>query len=157
MSIIKNKINKIREKLYLKINNGYKPSDVQKIFEEEFYNTLDQLNKSEDSMNLVDYMTTGMLLADNLNKIIKLLEEEIKKEMPNIIKNSCFSILVEYYDDEYLRIVCDCYNNVSDDVGKLLDDWVDGWYTDYDWDGGVSFCLDLNINNINKFKGRLNN
>lgn len=154
---MKNKINKIREKLYLKINNGYKPSDVQKIFEEEFYNTLDQLNKSEDSMNLVDYMTTGMLLADNLNKIIKLLEEEIKKEMPNIIKNSCYSIFVEYYDDEYLRIVCDCYNDVSDDVGKLLDGWVDGWYTDYDWDVGVSFCLDLNINNINKFKGRLNN
>ena len=108
-------------------------------------------------MNLVDYMTTGMLLADNLNKIIKLLEDEIKKEMPNIIKNSCYYIFVEYYDDEYLRIVCDCYNNVRDDVGKLLDDWIDGWYTDNDWDGGVSFCLDLNINNINKFKGKLNN
>lgn len=118
---------------------------------------MDKLIDENVKVDLVDYMTTGMLLADNLNKIIKLLEDEIKKEMPNIIKNSCYYIFVEYYDDEYLRIVCDCYNNVRDDVGKLLDDWIDGWYTDNDWDGGVSFCLDLNINNINKFKGRLNN
>lgn len=144
---------KFKNKIYLKLNNGYKPGDIYKICNEEINDALNKLDKNEDNMKLVDHMITGMLLADNLSKIIKLIEEEIKKEMPSIIKNSCYSISVDYYDDEYLRIECGCYNNVRNDLNKLLNDWVDGWYMDDDWDGGVTLCLDLNTDNINKFKG----
>ena len=135
------------------INGPIKPSDIQKEFYEEFMNYFNYYSpKGSDDMKLKDYMINAYLLGDNLRKVIDKLEEEVKREIPPIIKNSCENIYVEYMEDEgVVRIVLDCFNNVEKDINQLLDDFCEGWYSDNHYDYGLSFCYDLNPENIEKF------
>lgn len=137
------------------INGPIKSSDIQKELYEEFMNYFNYYSpKGRDDMKLKDYMVNAYLLGDNLHKMITTLDEEIKNEIPPIIRNSCEDIYVEYmeYDDKSIvRIVIDCTNNVENDLNRLLNEFCEGWYVDNDYDYGLSFCYDLNPDNIEKF------
>lgn len=141
-------------KLYYKtFHEPIKASDIHKEFYRQFNEVYERVTaEGWDNMELQDYMINAYLLGDNLRKVIDKLEEEVKREIPPIIKNSCENIYVEYMEDEgVVRIVLDCFNNVEKDINQLLDDFCEGWYSDNHYDYGLSFCYDLNPDNIEKF------
>lgn len=145
------------EELGYIINGPVKAGVIQRELFKEFqeYNKLEWCSQNDgDDMDLKDYMVNAYLLGDNLHKIISTLDEEIKNEIPAIIRNSCEDIYVEYMeygDKSIVRIVIDCTNNVENDLNRLLNEFCDGWYVDNDYDYGLSFCYDLNPDNIEKF------
>ena len=146
------KLHEIQEELYYSIN-GINPGDIQRIFFEEFNYYTETSNGSED-MDLKDYMINAYLLGSSLREVISTLEDEVKREIPPIIRNSCEDIYVEYMDytdKSVVRIVLDCSYNVEKDLTKLLDDFCSGWYTDNHYDNSLSFCFDLNPENIVNF------
>jgi hypothetical protein len=143
------------------INEIFKPIKASRVHRElfkEFENEYGWYLKYYGvNMDLKDYMINAYLTGNNLRKIIDTIEEEVKRELPLIISNSCDDIYVEYmdYDNKsVVRIVLDCSNKVEKDIQRLLDDFGGTWYTDNHYDYGLSFCMDLNPENIEKFNRR---
>lgn len=148
------KLSEIWEELYYSLNEPIRAGDIQRGLYEEFIETFAYYSQVSDNMELKDYMINAYLLGDNLRKVIDTLDEDIKREIPPIIRNSCNNIYVEYmdYDDKSIvRIVLDCSYNVENDLRKLLDDFCTGWYSDNHYDNSLSFCFDLNPENIEEF------
>jgi len=156
--ILANEVVKAYNKLCYAINESIRAGYIQKELYEEFMEEYNWYLQTEgEYMDLKGYMVNAYLLGDNLRQVIDTLEKEVKQEIPEIILNSCDDISVEYveYSDEsHVRIVLDCSYRVSEDIRKLLDDFCEGWYEDNHYDNSLSFCYDLNPENIEKFINR---